>query len=206
MMHLVTSDTLVKGPVLLNFKLPVPEPKKPFFGEGSLTPALRELRNSWYEDVFVLAFPTPVNPLKINHIEEKALYYRAPFTSQAGVLPFLLPDIPEATQGSSIDKKKIIDITDHLQKDGTLAWEVPAGKWTIMRFGLRNNGAVTRPAPQPGLGFECDKFDTAAFDAHYDNFIGKLIRKASPQKTKSGGGWTMIHIAELEPLLQGRIH
>jgi len=198
MMHLVTSDTLVKGPLSFNCKLPVPEPKKPFFGEGSLTPSLRELRDNWYEDVFVLAFPTPVNPLKISQIDEKALYYRAPFTSQAGVLPFLLPDIQEVTRGSSIDRKTIIDITDHLQKNGILEWEVPAGRWTIMRFGKRNNGAVTRPAPQPGLGFECDKFDTAAFDAHYDNYIGKLIRKASPRKTKSGGGWTMIHIDSWE--------
>ena len=44
----------------------------------------------------------------------------------------------------------------------------PTGSWTILRFGRRNNGAVTRPAPLPGLGFECDKFDAAAFDAHFE--------------------------------------
>ena len=69
-------------------------------------------------------------------------------------------------------------------KDGTLEWEVPPGKWTIMRFGKRNNGAVTRPAPAPGLGFEADKFDTASFNAHYDAYIGKLIKKVQPQKIR----------------------
>ena len=61
-----------------------------------------------------------------------------------------------------------------------LTWDVPAGKWTIMRFGKRNNGAVTRPAPAPGLGFEADKFDTASFNAHYDAYVGKLIKKVQP--------------------------
>ncbi len=65
----------------------------------------------------------------------------------------------------------------------------------------------------PGLGFECDKFDTVSFDAHYNAYIGKLIKKAEPKSTKTGGGWTMIHIDSWEmgsqnwsPAFQGRIH
>jgi hypothetical protein len=198
MIHLVADDTMVRGPLIFKNKLKVPDPKKPFFGEGSLTPELRQLRNDWYEDEFVLAFPTPENPAKIRNIDEKALYYRAPYTSQPGVLPFLKEDSENESSHSAIDRNKIIDITDHLQKDGMLVWDVPPGRWTIMRFGKRNNGAVTRPAPRPGLGFECDKFDTASFDAHYNAFIGKLIKKVSPVKSKSGGGWTMIHIDSWE--------
>jgi hypothetical protein len=67
-----------------------------------------------------------------------------------------------------------------------------------MRFGKRNNGAITRPAPLPGVGFECDKFDTASFDAHYDAYVNKLIKKTGPGKVNSGGGWTMIHIDSWE--------
>jgi hypothetical protein len=67
-----------------------------------------------------------------------------------------------------------------------------------MRFGKRNNGAVTRPAPAPGLGFESDKFDIAAFDAHYKAYVEKLINKVRPVKAKNGGGWTMIHIDSWE--------
>ena len=199
MLHLVASDTIVKGPAMFNSTLPLTKPKKPFFGEGSLTKNLKELRNNWYEDVFVLAFPSPGNPEKIQGIDEKALYYRAPYTSQPGVLPYLpAPATYPETGGSSIEPDKIIDITGNLQKDGRLQWEVPAGKWTILRFVTRNNGAVTRPAPLPGLGFECDKFDTASFDAHYNAYVGKLIRKAEPVKTNTGGGWTMIHIDSWE--------
>ena len=199
MMHLVASDTSVTGPVLFTGVLPLAKPKKPFFGEGSLTPILKSQRDTWYEDVAVLAFPTPKKKYLIDRIDEKALYYRAPFTSQPGVMPFLpAPAVFPETKGAAIDQGKIIDLTNKLQKDGSMRWQVPAGTWNIMRFVKRNNGAVTRPAPAPGLGFESDKFDTVSFDAHYDAYIGKLVNKVKPVRSKTGGGWTMIHIDSWE--------
>jgi hypothetical protein len=199
MMHLVASDTIVKGPGLFNGRLPVPKPKRPFFGENSLTKELKSKRDSWYEDVLVLAFPSPDAPEIISRIDEKALYYRAPYTSEPGVLPFIPePITAEGSGGSVIEQKSIVNLTEKLQKDGNLNWEIPAGKWTIMRFGKRNNGAVTRPAPLPGLGFEADKFDTVSFDAHYNAYVNKLIKKTLPKKVKNGGGWTMIHIDSWE--------
>lgn len=199
MMHLVTSDTSVTGPVLFDGVLPLAKPKKPFFGEGSLTPYLKSQRDAWYEDVAVLAFPTPRTKSYIDRIDEKALYYRAPFTSQPGVMPFLpAPAVFPENKAATIDQEKIIDLTDKLQKDGSMRWQVPAGTWNIMRFVKRNNGAVTRPAPAPGLGFESDKFDTVSFDAHFNAYIGKLISKVRPVKSKTGGGWTMIHIDSWE--------
>ncbi len=199
MSHLVSSDTMVTGPSVFKGRLSIPKPKKPFFGEESLTAELKKIRDSWYEDVVVLAFPTPETDYRISGIDEKALYYRAPYTSQPGVLPFIsAPAFFSDKKGSVIDQAKIVDITDKLNKDGSLNWTVPAGKWTIMRFGKRNNGAVTRPAPAPGLGFEADKFDTASFNSHYDTYIGRLISKVRPGISKTGGGWTMIHIDSWE--------
>jgi len=199
MMHLVASDTIVKGPAEFNSILSLPKPRKPFFGENSLTKTLKQQRDSWYEDVAVIAFPTPKVSLKIAQIDEKALYYRAPYTSQKGVLPYIpAPAQYKEVAGSSISQNNIIDLSDILQPDGTLQWKIPEGKWTIMRFGKRNNGAVTRPAPAPGLGFESDKFDTVSFDAHYNAYVGKLIKKVQPKKSRKEGGWTMIHIDSWE--------
>ena len=199
MMHLVSSATEVQGPINYNAQLPKPEPKKPFFGVGSLTPELKQIRDGWYEDVVVLAYPTPITKQSISDTDEKALYYRAPYTSQKGVKQYLPTQANYAeVGGSAIDQSKIIDLTKNLKPDGTLQWQVPAGKWTILRFGKRNNGAVTRPAPKPGLGFEVDKFDTVSFDSHYDTYIGKLLKKVGPRKSTTGGGWTMIHIDSWE--------
>jgi hypothetical protein len=199
MLHLVASATETRGPSRFSGTLPVPENEPPFFGEWSVPDNLKKIRADYYEDQFVLAFPTPKVRKEITNIDEKALFQRAPYTSQPGVVPYLptlasYPDIP----GSAVDPTTIINLTDKMNPDGTLNWEVPPGNWTILRMGTRNNGAVTRPAPVPGLGFECDKFDTVAFDAHYDAYIGKLIRKSDPQKVSTGGGWTMIHIDSWE--------
>ncbi len=200
MQHLVASITEVEGPIKFSGKLPVPLPRRPYFGEGGLTEKMREQWLFFYEDVCVLAFPTPKQGGKIEDSDEKALYYRAPYSSRPKVKPFLaMPGtyqtIPE---GSAIQKNEIVELTSALQEDGRLAWNVPEGGWTIMRFGKRNNGAITRPAPQPGLGFESDKFDRQAFDDHFDKYVGTLIRKVQPKKVKSGGGWTMLHMDSWE--------
>ncbi len=199
MMHLVASDTTLTGPQIFNSKLEVPEPRKPFFGENTLTTELKEKRQNWYEDYRILAFPAPDNPAKLTDVDEKALYYRAPYTSQAGVVPFLLTNSNYADlPGEYIRKSQIVDLTNRMLDDGTLAWNVPPGRWTVLRFGIRNNGAVTRPAPVGGLGFESGKFDTASFNKHYNEYIGKLIRLVNPRKKSSEGGWTMVHIDSWE--------
>jgi hypothetical protein len=199
MQHLVSTTEEVAGPGKRMIKLPKPDPKKPFFGEGAFTEELKVKWKDFYEDVAVLAFPTPVSKYVIEDIDEKALYYRAPYSSVVGVKQFLpapssFKDVPK---NSSIDKSKIIDLTGFLKPDGTLEWEVPAGKWTIMRFGRTNNGAVTRPAPIPGVGFECDKFDTVAFNAHFARFVEKLIPENAGSKDKKGG-LTTLHMDSWE--------
>ena len=199
MQHLVASAVDVTGPVKFTRLLPVPPPREPYFGERSLTDSLKKKWLDYYEDVVVLAFPTPQVKKKIDDIDEKALYYRAPYTSRKGVKPYLATSaVYNEVKNAAVNINKIKDITEYLKKDGTLEWDVPAGKWTIMRFGKRNNGAVTRPAPQPGLGFECDKFDTSAFNAHFDAYMGRLINKVKPLRRSGGGGWTMIHIDSWE--------
>jgi hypothetical protein len=199
MKHLVSTAIEVKGPGRFPGKLPVPDPRLPFFGPATLTPELKEKRDAWYKDIAVLAFITPPVKRTIDLVDEKALYDRAPYTSQPGVLPYLpAPASFEEVPGSAVDPDRTIDLTTRLQPDGILDWEAPPGDWTVMRFVARNNGAVTRPAPRPGLGFECDKFDRAAFDAHYNAYVGKLLRRVQPRENASGGGWTMIHIDSWE--------
>lgn len=199
MRHLVGSEILLKGPLNYTDTLPVPQPKTPYFGEGSLTSELRELRNNYYEDVCLLAFPTPEKDIRIKDIDEKALYYRAPYTSVPNVKPYLPTFITyENIPGAAVDPEKMIDLTDKLDANGHLTWDVPAGNWTILRLGMRNNGAITRPAPMPGLGFEADKLDTTAFNTHLDAYLNKLLDKVGEINPASPGGWKMIHIDSWE--------
>lgn len=196
MQHLVAGSIEIKGPVHFNERLPVPEPREPYF--PTLTKELQEKREAYFEDVAVLAYPSLETDVKVEFADEKALYYRAPFSSVQGVKPYLpMPaEYPSTPGPACIDRDRIVDLTDRLKPDGTLEWDVPDSNWTIVRFVSRNNGADTRPAPQPGYGFECDKFSSRAFDDHFGNYIGKLLNKVGPRKP--GAGWTMLHIDSWE--------
>ncbi len=199
MQHLVASETAVHGPTRFAAPLPRPQPRTPFFGVGTLTPELAKAWREFYVDVAVLAFPTPQGKARVADADEKALYFRAPFSSAPGVKPFL-PE-PDATTRLPADqciaRQGIIDLSSRLTADGRLEWDVPAGDWTILRFGRTSTGQTTRPAPLPGLGFETDKFDPAAIDAHFEAFTAKLLKAIGP-RSKSGNGLTTIHFDSWE--------
>ena len=201
MQHLVFSTVQVdeksKGKKIV---LPLPAPKKPYFGYGSLTPVLRKEWDDFYEDVAVLAFPTRDTGNKIKDIDEKALYYRAPYTSTEGVRPYFtaVADYPQVPEGAVIPKDQVIDLTSKMSADGTLNWDAPPGNWTILRCVSRNNGAVTRPAPVPGLGFEVDKMDTVSLKAHLDKYVGELLERTGEPDTSLAGGFKRLHIDSWE--------
>lgn len=178
MQHLVASETRASGPARFEAALPQPAPRTPYFGEATLTPELREQWAAFYRDVAVLAFPTPQGEARIEGIDHKALVYRDPYSSMPGVAPRIpapaqFPALPAA---ECIATTAVLDLSDKLDAQGNLAWDVPAGDWTILRFGRTTTGQATRPAPLPGLGFESDKFSRAAVDAHFEAFVGSLLQ------------------------------
>lgn len=199
MQHIVASVVEVAGPTNLDAMLPRPEPRKPYFGTAGLPAELLKAQNEFYSDVAVIAFPTPTANERIADIDEKALYLRHPYSSKPGVKTHLPAPAEHAAipPGTAVESERIEDLTGRLSADGRLTWKVPAGNWTILRFGRTSTGANTRPAPQPGLGLECDKFDKAALDAHFDQFVGTLLREVGPRK-RHDAGWTSLHIDSWE--------
>ena len=200
MQHIVGRDIMVKGPTRFSGILPRPVRRPAFFGDGALPPELEKSKNDFYRDVAVLAFPRGVAITRIKEIDEKALYVRAPYSSQPGVRPYIptAESYPPLKADSVILTESIVDLSDSLTVDGRLTWNVPSGDWTIMRFGRTSTGANTRPAPIPGVGLECDKMDTAALNAHFDAFIGTLLRALGPRKRVEAGGLKMLHIDSWE--------
>jgi len=200
MQHIVAAAVEAAGPSRFDAELPRPARRPAFFGEGGLPQEIKKMMDGFYRDVAVLAFPTPAAGPLIADIDEKALYVRAPYSSQPGVRPFVPAPAEFAAipPGAAIDPARVIDLTDKLTAGGRLVWDVPAGRWTILRFGRTTTGANTRPAPVPGLGLECDKLDAAAFDAHYDHFVGALLREIGPRRTDGQAGWTTLHIDSWE--------
>jgi hypothetical protein len=187
MQHLVSSTVEVKGPMNFQSALPMPEQR---------TTRFHQMRSPYYEDVAVFAFPSrkPV----IADIDEKALFVREPFTSAKQVKPFLTtaldPTHPDSS--SAIPPAEIREISSNLDANGVLSWNVPAGEWTILRMGRRTTGASSRPAPEPGVGLECDKFDEKALEEHLDRYVGTLLGKIGRHAKQHG--LTTLHIDSWE--------
>ena len=212
MQHLVASSVDMEGGKgRQTVTLPLPAAKRPYFGAGNFTAEVKKQWEDFYADVAVLAFPSGTstmgddlvpgnnfnNYMPMTAIEEKALYYRSPYSSVADIKQYLA--FSEAKTGEKVvERDKIIDLTSHLQPDGTLTYDFPAGNWTVMRFGSRNNGSITRPAPLPGVGFEADKFDTVALKNHLGRFTEKLFQHIGFKKAQPQGGLQMLHMDSWE--------
>ena len=197
MQHLVSAQTKVTGPKKYQGMLAQPKPRTPFFGIGSLNPELQKQWQEFYRDEVVLAIPTPAKETSISDLDEKALVYRAPYSSVPGVKPYLFAGKDEVGKDALVSSTGNIDLTSKMQPDGTLEWDVPAGDWTILRFGRTLTGQTTRPAPDAGLGFETDKFETIGIDAHLKTFVDAILKETGPNKT-AGQGLVGLHFDSWE--------
>lgn len=81
-------------------------------------------------------------------------------------------DIPES---ECVDLNSLKDITANL-KEGHLKWNVPAGKWVILRMGHTSTGK-TNYIGGGGLGLECDKLNPEAVKFQYDQWFGEIFRQ-----------------------------
>lgn len=182
MQHLRAAFIQIAGGADVDVVLAKPEPRTPYFGLGSLGPC-EEAWRTFYRDVAVLAFPTPKEQNKLPDWEEKALFYRPPYSSMPGVKPYLPtcsddPNVIESLADSVVPYNSIVDISDCMDADGRLRWRAPEGNWTIVRLGRRITGQTTRPAPEAALGLECDKFEPSGIDYHFKSFNTKLFEVA----------------------------
>lgn len=66
---------------------------------------------------------------------------------------------------------QILDLTEHLRPDGTLDAKLPAGKWTILRFGHTTNGNEIHPASKRAGGLETDKMSVEALIHHFEKGV-----------------------------------
>jgi hypothetical protein len=73
---------------------------------------------------------------------------------------------------------QVVDVSAYMDADGRLKWDVPAGKWKIVRVGITSENGVNHPAPPEATGLECDRMDTAAVRIVFNGEIKRILAEA----------------------------
>jgi hypothetical protein len=164
MQVVVSTATNVAGP--LHFSGVLPQPKATL---------------NFYRDIALFAFPTPAMNYLIPDIQDKS-------SEGSGEIP-LQTVFAALPSEATIPRDRIVDLTSHLGADGRLEWEVPAGRWTLLRLGHTTTGVENHPAPAGGLGLESDKLSKAASEAAFAGLMSKVIADSRPL---AGKGKTLV--------------
>ena len=157
--------------------------------------------NGFYEDIAVIAFPSPSAQAKWTDFDWQVFRRRG--AEHAPVMPAKLTDALLPRE-SCVAKDEIIDLAKDgraaIQRDATkdsarpalhLSWKAPDShaEWTVLRIGYMCNGRTNRSASQAGLGLECDKLDAHALDVHFDAYVGEALKRlGGPSRNSLGGG------------------
>lgn len=168
MQKLVWTETTLEGPKTVDVALTEPQ-----------------VVADYYRDICVLAFPTP-GSYRIENIHQKAGF------AIGGAGPAAVTELPAEM---CIDRGRIIDISSHVGSNGQLHWDVPEGKWTVVRFGHTSTGMHNLPSPASGRGLECDKLSKHGIEAQFNGMMGKLI---SDVKSDAGSTLVATHIDSWE--------
>jgi len=171
MQKIVCSETNLSGPMRWEGALPQPETVAAF-----------------YRDIAAVAFPTP-GSYRIPAIRGKAMYD----AGYSGGIP--LETVPAEMV---IERRALVTLTPLMDATGRLVWDVPPGRWTVLRFGHTCTGVENAPAPKTGRGLECDKLSREGIEA---NFAGMMDRLAADNHLKPGNvgpGLVATHIDSWE--------
>lgn len=101
----------------------------------------------------------------------------------------LLDDDPATPGEEDVLAKDVIDLTDKLDEDGKLRWNVPAGTWSILRFGYTNNGARVSTSSGEWTGLVLDYLDADALRWYWHEVIDPIVTDAGPL---CGKVWKMV--------------
>ncbi|MBP5511523.1 MAG: DUF3395 domain-containing protein [Kiritimatiellae bacterium] len=149
--------------------------------------------NGFYDDIAVLAYPTPKGKAKIENLASKAFFERGNVKR----------DTKPVAKDALVAKDSVVDLTSKMKKDGSLEWDVPAGDWTILRIGYICNGRCNHPASEKGRGLEVDKLSASAMDYHFDQYVTRLCKTLGIAPGKIGEtGFNNILVDSYEVGLQ----
>lgn len=76
--------------------------------------------------------------------------------------------------------KDIINLTDSVDPNGRLRWQVPPGRYTVLRFGYTATGMTVSTNSPGGGGLAIDYLSRAALDFHFEHIVPVLLKDLDP--------------------------
>lgn len=89
------------------------------------------------------------------------------------------------SEGFVILEDKVTDLTAFLSSDGMLTWNVPEGDWIISCLEMKTTGVTNTPATPEATGLEVDKMSRKHVSAHFDAYMGEILRRIPEADRKS---------------------
>lgn len=97
-------------------------------------------------------------------------------------------DTPIYKEEEVIDQKRIIDISDHMDADGHLTWQAPAGNdWVVMRFDHVPTGGKVKHGRKNLMGLECDKMSKQAAALQWERYFKVMFDTLANHGLKPDG-------------------
>ena len=102
---------------------------------------------------------------RVNRWQEKAQY---------GIVVDYGPAIATPSTMDATPMHDVVDLTSRMRADGTLDWEVPEGRWVVLRMGWSLLGTKNHPASPEATGFEVDKLNRAHVASYFQHYTDQI--------------------------------
>jgi hypothetical protein len=92
--------------------------------------------------------------------------------------------------------KEVVDLTAFTDADGRIKWDIPPGRWTILRFGYTLEGQMIRGTSRNTQGgYEADMLDRAGIESH---FVHTALPVLADEKASGTHVLKYLHIDSYE--------
>jgi len=142
--------------------------------------------DNFYKDIVVIAFPKKnglPTRIPIKDLALKAAFRegnRSGFDNEK-----LLDDVPASPNEEDAALQQVIVLQNKLDASGKLDWQVPAGEWTIMRFGFTTSGAEVSTSSGKWNGRVIDYMNAKYFNRYWDTHVEPLLTAIGPMAGKT---------------------
>lgn len=84
------------------------------------------------------------------------------------------------------DRRELVDVTRHVDREGRLRWDAPAGAWTILRYVCMVTGEKLKVPSPASTGLASDHLSAEATRIHMNHVVEKLKKGLGPDLAARG--------------------